>query len=78
MFNMGIGMGLIVSDDYAEAIQSRLQESGTAAHMIGEIVEGTGRFKSFTARPRKARPVLSPWNLATGSPRPKTRSGRVP
>ena len=42
VFNLGIGMCLIVSDYYAEAIQNRLNESGTAAYMIGEIKPGTG------------------------------------
>lgn len=42
VFNMGIGMCLIVSEYYADAIRGRLVDSGTAATIIGEIVDGDG------------------------------------
>lgn len=43
VFNMGIGMVLIVADYYAEAIARYLREdSGVPAWVIGEVVEGDG------------------------------------
>jgi len=43
VFNMGIGMTLVVSPYYAQSVLSRLIDSGQAAYEIGEIVPGTGK-----------------------------------
>lgn len=40
VFNMGIGMILVVAKDFAPAIVQRLQEAGEAAAIVGEIVKG--------------------------------------
>ena len=42
VFNMGIGMCLIVSEYYSDAIVARVRQTGTAATVIGEIVKGDG------------------------------------
>ena len=42
VFNMGIGMVMIVSDYYAENICAMIRETGIAADIIGEITEGEG------------------------------------
>jgi phosphoribosylformylglycinamidine cyclo-ligase len=43
VFNMGIGMTLVVSPYYSQSVLSRLIDSGQAAYEIGEIVPGTGK-----------------------------------
>jgi phosphoribosylformylglycinamidine cyclo-ligase len=45
VFNMGIGMAMIVSDFYASSIQSQLAESGVVAQPIGRITFGTGKVR---------------------------------
>ena len=40
VFNMGIGMVLIVSPSAADAIMRRLKRAGQPAYLIGEVVEG--------------------------------------
>ncbi len=45
VFNMGIGMAMIVSDFYAASIQSQLNELGIAATPIGRISFGTGKVR---------------------------------
>ena len=42
VFNMGIGMTLVVSDYYAESIQHQLSAMGLENWEIGRIVEGSG------------------------------------
>ena len=41
VFNMGIGLALVVSPYYAESIQQQLAKSGLASWPIGRAVEGT-------------------------------------
>ncbi|WP_168565794.1 phosphoribosylformylglycinamidine cyclo-ligase [Crateriforma spongiae] len=43
VFNMGIGMALVVSDFYASSIANRLNETGFETHTIGRIQDGTGK-----------------------------------
>lgn len=43
VFNMGIGMAMIVSDFYASSVQAKLSESGIDAQPIGKITSGTGK-----------------------------------
>jgi len=42
VFNMGIGMVLIVSPFYAESIIEQLERAGETAQIIGEVGEGNG------------------------------------
>ncbi|MBL6725699.1 MAG: phosphoribosylformylglycinamidine cyclo-ligase, partial [Rubripirellula sp.] len=42
VFNMGIGMAVIVSDFYSTSIQSQIQASGFTCQPIGKIIQGTG------------------------------------
>ena len=42
VFNMGIGMVLIVSDYYAGAVMKRIRRFGIESHVIGEVVRGKG------------------------------------
>jgi len=42
VFNMGIGLTLVVSDYYAESIQQQLTSQGFESWRIGRIVEGSG------------------------------------
>jgi phosphoribosylformylglycinamidine cyclo-ligase len=42
VFNMGVGMTLVVSDYYAESIRQQLADAGFASWCIGRVVEGTG------------------------------------
>jgi phosphoribosylaminoimidazole (AIR) synthetase len=42
VFNMGIGMCLVVSEYYAESIQQQLTGHGLANWQIGKIVDGCG------------------------------------
>ncbi|MCD6404302.1 MAG: phosphoribosylformylglycinamidine cyclo-ligase, partial [Planctomycetes bacterium] len=43
VFNMGIGMALIVSPYYAHAVAARLEKAGATVHTIGQIVATPGR-----------------------------------
>ncbi|MEL6109381.1 MAG: phosphoribosylformylglycinamidine cyclo-ligase [Planctomycetota bacterium] len=43
VFNLGIGMVMIVSEFYAASIQARLLELGMTSHVIGKIGFGTGK-----------------------------------
>lgn len=45
VFNMGIGMAMIVSDFYASSIQAQLNESGIQATPIGQITFGSGKVR---------------------------------
>ena len=45
VFNMGIGMVLIVSEHYAASILAQLERLETEAALIGEVVEGKGRVR---------------------------------
>jgi phosphoribosylformylglycinamidine cyclo-ligase len=42
VFNMGIGLVLVVSEYYAESIRHQIQESGIDCFPIGRIVAGSG------------------------------------
>jgi phosphoribosylformylglycinamidine cyclo-ligase len=42
VFNMGVGLTLVVSEYYAESIQQQLTSQGFESWRIGRIVEGTG------------------------------------
>jgi phosphoribosylformylglycinamidine cyclo-ligase len=42
VFNMGIGLTLVVSEYYAESIQQQLTSQGFESWRIGRIVEGSG------------------------------------
>lgn len=42
VFNMGLGLVLVVGEYYAESIRSQLQDSGVPCSVIGRIVEGPG------------------------------------
>ena len=43
VFNMGIGMTMVVSEFYSNAICTRLNDAGIAASPIGKIVPGEGK-----------------------------------
>src|SRR5690606_35344441 len=43
VFNMGIGLTLVVSPYYAASVLARLSDSGIACFEIGEIIPGTGK-----------------------------------
>ena len=43
VFNMGIGLTLVVSPYYASSVLARLSDSGIACFEIGEIIPGTGK-----------------------------------
>ena len=45
VFNMGVGLVLVVSPYYAESIQQQLAESGLASWSIGRAVEGCQEVK---------------------------------
>jgi len=45
VFNMGIGMVLIVPPFYADAVMRRLKRTGEAAYVIGEVRRGKGQVK---------------------------------
>jgi phosphoribosylformylglycinamidine cyclo-ligase len=40
VFNMGVGLALVVSPYYAESIQQQLSTSGFASWLIGRVMEG--------------------------------------
>jgi phosphoribosylformylglycinamidine cyclo-ligase len=42
VFNMGVGLALVVSEYYAESIQQQIAGHGMECWRIGRIVEGTG------------------------------------
>ncbi|HAX72204.1 MAG TPA: phosphoribosylformylglycinamidine cyclo-ligase [Firmicutes bacterium] len=42
VFNMGIGMIIIVSEEAAEQAMTTLTQAGETPHMIGRVVEGSG------------------------------------
>ncbi len=45
VFNMGIGMVVIVRGDHADAARNAIEKLGHRAWVIGEVVKGTGRVK---------------------------------
>jgi len=45
VFNMGIGMAMIVSQHYANSILGQLRRRNTPAEIIGEVIEGRGRVR---------------------------------
>jgi len=45
VFNMGIGLALVVSEYFAESIQNQLAEQGLESWPIGRIVEGRGEVR---------------------------------
>ncbi|MEC8474550.1 MAG: phosphoribosylformylglycinamidine cyclo-ligase [Planctomycetota bacterium] len=45
VFNMGIGLCVIVSEFYASSIQSQIERAGFACQPLGNIVSGTGKVK---------------------------------
>jgi phosphoribosylformylglycinamidine cyclo-ligase len=49
VFNMGIGYTLIVRPAFADSIADQLRKYGERAHVIGEIVKGTGRVREVGA-----------------------------
>jgi phosphoribosylformylglycinamidine cyclo-ligase len=42
VFNMGVGLAIVVSDYYAESVRERLSAMGFESWRIGRIVEGSG------------------------------------
>ena len=40
VFNMGVGMAMVVSPYYAESVRNQLQDCGVDAFPIGEILAG--------------------------------------
>lgn len=44
-FNMGLGMILVVDAKAADDVLSQLSQSGEAAYVVGEVVEGTGKVR---------------------------------
>ena len=42
VFNMGIGMAIVVSDFYAASVAAQIEETGVGCKPIGKIVSGTG------------------------------------
>jgi phosphoribosylformylglycinamidine cyclo-ligase len=42
VFNMGVGLALVVSPYYAESIQQQLAASGLESWVIGRVFEGNG------------------------------------
>jgi phosphoribosylformylglycinamidine cyclo-ligase len=45
VFNMGIGMIMVVSPHFVDAALEHLEEAGCPGRVVGEIVEGRGRVK---------------------------------
>ncbi len=45
VFNMGVGLALVVSEYYAESIHQQLAEQGLQSWTIGKIVEGRGEVR---------------------------------
>ncbi len=45
VFNMGIGMVLLVEPDEAAAIQTQLQAAGETVYALGDVVSGEGRVR---------------------------------
>jgi phosphoribosylformylglycinamidine cyclo-ligase len=45
VFNMGVGLALVVSDYYAESIQQQLAGQGLECWQIGRVVEGRGQVR---------------------------------
>jgi phosphoribosylformylglycinamidine cyclo-ligase len=45
VFNMGVGLALVVSDYYAESIQQQLAGQGFECWRIGRVVEGRGQVR---------------------------------
>ena len=45
VFNMGIGMVVVVSAYYADSILAQFNKLGTPAVRIGEVVEGKGKLR---------------------------------
>ena len=43
VFNMGLGMTIVVSDFYAQSIQSQIRDLGVGCFRIGKIVAGSGK-----------------------------------
>jgi len=43
VFNMGVGLVLVVSAYYAESIQQQLARSGMASWVVGRAIEGTAQ-----------------------------------
>ena len=43
VFNMGLGFAVIVKPFFADSVLARLRRYGEQAHVIGELVPGTGR-----------------------------------
>ena len=42
VFNMGVGLAIVVSEYYAESIQQQLASTGLESWRIGAVVEGGG------------------------------------
>jgi phosphoribosylformylglycinamidine cyclo-ligase len=42
VFNMGVGLALVVSEYYAESIVQQVRGLGMESWRIGRVVEGTG------------------------------------
>jgi phosphoribosylformylglycinamidine cyclo-ligase len=45
VFNMGIGMAVVVSDFYAASIASQINDLGIDCTAIGRIVSGSGKVR---------------------------------
>ncbi len=43
VFNMGIGMALVVSPYYAQAVKARLEKAGETVYAVGELISTPGR-----------------------------------
>jgi phosphoribosylformylglycinamidine cyclo-ligase len=42
VFNMGVGLALVVSEYYAESIAQQFAEQGLDSWRIGRVIEGRG------------------------------------
>ena len=42
VFNMGLGMVMVVAPYYADSVLNRLRRAGEAAQIVGRIVRGKG------------------------------------
>jgi len=54
VFNMGLGMVLVVSPFYADAVVRRLEKAGESARRIGVLARGSGKVRLRARRARKA------------------------
>jgi phosphoribosylformylglycinamidine cyclo-ligase len=48
VFNMGVGLALVVSEYYAESVQQQMESQGFDCRQIGRVVEGSGKVRWAT------------------------------